>query len=216
MTRFRNALLLVGVGAAAFGLGTGISTAQEDGSTTEPPTEEQAPAEGSERSAEAQAFRECMTDNGVSRGDARERRRGELSDEETAALDQAWEACKDLIPQPSAEEQAQIDSWKTCLEENGVDLPEIDRTLPPSQRPERSELPEIDRETMKAAHEACEDLKPEGMGFGFGGPGHRGPGGPGCDKDGEAPATGESDDAPATEEEPTVEGSSFRPVRLHL
>jgi len=81
-------------------------------------------------------------------------------------------------PELSAEDKKAMEEFRSCMEENGADLPE-----PPDpsdfedgERPKPPEPPsEADREAIEKALEACEDKLPEGAAFGIG-PG--GPGGP--------------------------------------
>ena len=78
-------------------------------------------------------------------------------------------------PELSAEDKKAMEEFRSCMEENGADLPE-----PPDpsdfengQRPKPPEPPsEADREAMEKALEACTDKLPEGAAFGIG------PGGP--------------------------------------
>lgn len=192
-----------GVIAALFVGGTwGLgASAQDDGAPEDPPPAEEGVRPEREVPEEMQAFKACMEEQGIVRGEPG----GERPDRE--AVEAAREACEDLLPPPPTEEE--IAAFRQCMADNGVNLPE-----PPAEgeRPER--LPEgerPDRETMQAAHEACEDLAPVGLhGPGLGGRGH-GPGGHGPCRDGEGDAP-TPDDAPAPDapaEEPSVEGSSF-------
>ena len=75
-------------------------------------------------------------------------------------------------PELSDEQRQQLEKFRSCMKENGVDLPEppqpgekgmFERPAPPS---------EDEIKKMRSAHEACEELQPEGFGL------HVGPGGP--------------------------------------
>jgi hypothetical protein len=132
------------------------------------------------------------------------------------------EAPADETPQgPTPIDPEQFEAFRQCMAEHGVELPAPPEpgSGPPTGPPPR---PDVDRETMRAAHEACQDLLPEGAHFGRG-PG--GPGGPGCnggpggpggpglgprgDEDGtqdDGTGSGSSDTAPTT---PGAQNSSF-------
>lgn len=105
---------------------------------------------------------------------------------------------------PSAEErQAQMDEWRQCMADNGVDLPEpqLDEDGRPVRPTERPQLDESQREAFESAIDAC-GRPPMHK---HGGPGGRGFGGPGrgCDEDGTSP------DGTAPESAPEAEGSSY-------
>jgi len=120
---------------------------------------------------------------------------GELSDDERAAAEAAFEQCGELVPPPPgitdeefAQRQAQFEEFRACLSEHGVETPE--RGIPgvPGSHPEKAEPTDEQREQFEAAADACADLRPEG-GPGphpFGG--HGGPGGPHLEERTEEPA----------------------------
>ena len=73
---------------------------------------------------------------------------------------------------PSEEERAAMEEFRTCMEENGADLPEP----PEPGEMRRGEMPappkpptESERDAIDEALEACEDKLPEGAEFGIGG-----------------------------------------------
>jgi len=116
----------------------------------------------------------------------------ELSEEDRAKAEAAFEQCQELVPPPpgvSAEEfdahRAALEEFRACLSEQGVETP--GRGIPgvPGSRPEKAEGDEggptdEQREQFEAAAEACAELRPEPL------PGGRGPG-PGRERP-EAPA----------------------------
>jgi len=99
--------------------------------------------------------------------------------------------------------QAEIEEWRQCMADNGVDLPEpqLDengRRVKPTERPQ---LDDAQREALRGAVEACGRPPFHGRG----GPGGHLRGGPraGCDEDG-TPEDGTTEDTA-----PSVEGSSY-------
>lgn len=72
-------------------------------------------------------------------------------------------------PEGDEPTDAEIQAFRACMAENGVDLPE--ERPAPGERPERTEE---EQAAFEQALDACEDLRPEGFGR------H---GGPGCDGD---------------------------------
>jgi len=110
-----------------------------------------------------------------------------------AAYQQAFDACKDKLPQPDPEVQAKFEEFRSCMAEHGIELPELPQPgqlpQPPDPNAEPAEPQRPDLTAFKAAYEACKDKLPTGpdgrplhypMPGHPGGPGHRGgPGGPG-------------------------------------
>lgn len=169
----------------------------------EDPTTTQAPASPEQGAADAkrpdpaamQAFRQCMTEQGIPAPPKRRGHgRGLRGDREARAQDDqgaattrptreqfqaAFEACKDQLPAEvrakMEQRQAERQAFEQCLADNGLTRPD------PNADP--STTPRPDRATIKAAMEACKDLRPAGRGFGRGPWGHwgHGKGGPGCD-----------------------------------
>jgi hypothetical protein len=84
----------------------------------------------------------------------------------------------------SAEDEAKLEEFRSCMEENGAPPPpdpgEIRDRLKSGEPPNPPS--EADREKMEKAFEACKDELPEGVHM-FGGPG-----GPGCGPGGPPPA----------------------------
>lgn len=88
----------------------------------------------------------------------------------------AVERSRHAPPELSDEDQAKLEEFRQCLEDNGVSGPPEPGELDEGERPEPPSKAELKK--MQKAHEACEDKLPEGMQL-RGGPG--GPGGPmGC------------------------------------
>ena len=144
-------------------------------------------------SEEFQAFRECLTENGVELPEDGERpNRDEITDEQREAFEAAKEACADQLP--FADE---IAAFQECLTENGVELPED------GERPNRDEITDEQREAFEAAKEACADLLPEGAGR----PGPRGFGrGPGWTRRTRWTPWGSVASSPPASMDPAVEG----------
>lgn len=132
---------LVGTAALLAGLllGAGIVTA---GAQAEDP-----PSSGGRRAA-LQAFVACAEDAGIelpTLREVRQARRGgpPLGDAARAAVDEAREACGDLLPR--AEERA---AMRSCLTEAGV--------LPADGgRPDRSSMTDEERSAFRAAVRTC-------------------------------------------------------------
>jgi hypothetical protein len=91
-------------------------------------------------------------------------------------------------PALSEEDEAKLEEFRSCMEENGAPAPPEPGEM--RERPRNGELPdppsEAEREKMRKAFEACEDKLPEGIHMSFG------PGGPGCGPGGPPPARKES------------------------
>jgi hypothetical protein len=85
-------------------------------------------------------------------------------------------------PALSEEDEAKLEEFRSCMEENGAPPPpdpgEIRERLRNGERPDPPSAAE--REKMEKAFEACKDNLPEGAHMMFGGPGRHGcgPGGP--------------------------------------
>lgn len=185
----------VGVGAGLvvlFALAVAIAFvprlgAQEDGG-------EEAPGEGTTEEAPpprglSDEDRACLEEQGVTLPEVERDENGrptgrpDLSDEEKEALRDAAEACGIERPFPHRGPGRLLgslsDEQRACLEENGVELPEV-RTdedgnpVPPVERPELSqEEREARREAFREAAETCGIELPEGCPGGPGG--FRGP-----------------------------------------
>ena len=138
-----------------------------------------------------------------------------------AVVKAANEACKDKrpIPKVSDEQLAKIRAYEACMKTNGIELTPFDPTRTPDDE-EPTTKPRFDPETMKKAHDACQDLSPfpvpagpppgGGRGGGMcmipGGPG--GPGAPGPDGEGTAPGPADPGDPPPTSTSTTVVSGS--------
>jgi hypothetical protein len=118
------------------------------------------------------AFRDCLQQNGVTlpeRPAAGLRGlRPMLTDEQRAAFKGAREACGDLLPDRpvlSDEQRAQLrtqhEAFRSCLQENGVTLPERAAAAHPLTRPM---LTDEQRAELEQARRACGDLRPD-LGF---------------------------------------------------
>jgi hypothetical protein len=104
---------------------------------------------------------------------------------------------------PVEERQAEMEEWRQCLADNGVELPEpqLDENGRPVKPSERPQLDESQREAFESAVDAC-GRPPMHR---HGGPGGRGFGGPGrgCEEEGTVP------DGTTPETTPEAEGSSY-------
>jgi hypothetical protein len=161
---------------AALGLAAPAAFAHEagGGDARPEPTEEQRAAR--------EAFRACLEENGVTRPEPRAEGQPP-SDEQAAkpdraALERAYEACKDKLPVPpgvSDEEfrahQAAIEEYRACMSEHGVetDVPRFGRGRgrghhgPGRRGPDGAppdEEPAVDPDTLEKAAEACRDKFP--------------------------------------------------------
>ncbi|MGZ5336304.1 MAG: hypothetical protein ACXWZ6_12465 [Solirubrobacterales bacterium] len=95
----------------------------------------------------------------------------------------AVERSRHAPPELSEEDQAKLEEFRQCLEDNGVSAPPEPGELEEGDRPEPPSKAELKK--MQKAHEACADKLPEGMEF------HGGPGGPmGCGPGGPPPEAG--------------------------
>jgi hypothetical protein len=139
MHRIPTWLVAVGSGVVGLALGAGVLSAQAQ--TDEAPTPREA----------RQAFVACAEEEGITLPDLRQHRRDRerLSDDERAALDDAREACGDLLPH-AAEREAfrqcltdagvlgedvsrhdRREAARTCAEQQGLDLPRLARRCRP-------------------------------------------------------------------------------------
>jgi hypothetical protein len=114
-------------------------------------------------------------------------------------------------PSPD-DQQAQIDQWKQCMADHGVTLPEPPQansesgaTFQRHMRPGRPLLDSADRDTVKAAIDAC-GPPPGGRMHHPGGAGCPGMGGPG----GTAPNDDGSTTPAPNDTAPSAQGSSYR------
>lgn len=103
----------------------------------------------------------------------------ELSDEQRAAAETAFEQCAAALPPPppglTAEEfethRAAIDEFRQCLSDQGVETP--GPGIPGvTGRPQKAEPSDEEREQFEAAADACAELRPEPL---VGAPGPKGP-----------------------------------------
>jgi hypothetical protein len=78
-------------------------------------------------------------------------------------------------PPLSDEDQAKLDEFRQCMEDNGAPAPPDPGSLEQGERPTPPTKAEMEK--AEKAHEACADKLPEGMDLHFGA---GGPGGPGC------------------------------------
>jgi hypothetical protein len=138
------------------------------------------------RSAQFEAFRACLQDQGVTLPERpADGTRPELTDEQRSAMRPAGEACASLRPERPAgrpdrprlsEEQrtalrAQMEEHRACMETQlsaaGITRPERPAD---GSRPARPELTEEQRAAFAAARSACADSRPDLPGFGRRGP----------------------------------------------
>lgn len=188
--------LLVSGAALVVGLGVGAAVvpalAAQDPVLT--------PDQQSTLSQQSDAYKACLEQQGVTRPEKpADGTRPEISDGQRAAMRAAHEACASVRPtrpvlseEQQATLKAQMEEFKSCLNAQGVTLPERPAAGTPPQdgtRPARPEISDEQRAQMKAAAEACADVAPNlGGGPGVGGPGFgHGPGGPGRGPGGAAP-----------------------------
>lgn len=84
-------------------------------------------------------------------------------------------------PALSDEDQAKLEEFRQCMEDNGAPAPPDPSEM--RKRPRDGDMPEPpseeEMEKIQKAHEACADKLPEGLDMHFGGPG-----GPGCGRAG--------------------------------
>jgi hypothetical protein len=95
------------------------------------------------------------------------------------------QSARGALPGPPAlseEDEAKLEDFRSCMEENGAPAPpdpgEIRERLKSGERPDPPSAAEPEK--MENAYEACKDKAPEGVHMFFGGPGGHGcgPGGP--------------------------------------
>jgi hypothetical protein len=79
-------------------------------------------------------------------------------------------------PELSEEDQAKLDEFRQCMEDNGAPAPPEPGELKEGERPEPPS--EADIKKMRKAEEACAEKLPEGLPGPHGGPMGCGPGGP--------------------------------------
>jgi len=131
---------LVALASAVLGvaLGAGVLSAGAQGEATGPAAEP-------DRRAAIEAFVACAEDAGIDLPDIRQHRRDRerLSAEERATLDEAREACGDLLPH--AEERA---TFRQCLTDSGA-------LGADGERPDRDEMTDEERSTFRDAARSC-------------------------------------------------------------
>lgn len=112
-------------------------------------------------------------------------------------------AAPDAEQAPSDDQRrAEMDAWRQCMADNGVELPEPPAEGDPGPRPERPRLDEAQRDAFEKAVEAC-GRPPFGPHGHHGGHGRGGPR-PGCDDEQHGSTAPEQQD-----QEPQAEGSSY-------
>ena len=213
MKRSLTAVLAVALLLGGFVLGlTSLASAQEEnGPSTTNPDDESSTTTAPEEESEDTTVPEESEDE-----DAPDETTPPTT--EVPGTDEA--PAQDAPQGPKPIDPEEFEAFRQCMADNGVELPAPPEpgSGPPTGPPPR---PDVDRETLDAAHEACQDLLPEGARFGHGqggpgGPGCNGgpggPGGPGGAPRGPRPEDGTQDDGTGSgvpTPAPEAQGSSF-------